>query len=183
MIFSVLSIRKVGAHVLGFSTMADLEQDLKELGVEGISAVGKALSSRAEDYVNDARLEQGWAIMTMKYAETHFKLLQSYDASSLKLTAHDDEIYAKFMGKFSNLRIDILTPDDLKSDAAKTAWRAFCNQFDGKVEDFNFGTLLRLDVTKEYTEENTIVVPRVQFLAIEIARNRHNMNTMHHNTS
>ena len=163
--------------------MAGLEQDLKELGIEGISAVGKALSSRAEDYVNDASLEQSWAIMTMKYAETHFKLLQSYDASNLRLTPHDDEIYAKFMGKFSNLRIDVLTPDDLKSEAAKTAWRSFCNQFDGKVEDFNFGTLLRLDVTKEYTEENTVLVPRVQFLAIEIARNRHHMNTMHNVTN
>ena len=163
--------------------MAGFEQDLKELGVEGISAVGKALSSKAEDYVNEASLEQSWAIMTMKYAETHFKLLQSYDASTLRLTAYDDEIYTKFMEKFSNLRLDILTPDDLKSKSAKVAWREFCNHFDRKVEDFNFGTLLRLDVTKEYTEENTVLVPRVQFLAIEIARNRHHMNTMHHVTS
>lgn len=29
-------------------------------------------------------------------------------------------------------------------------------QFDGVVEDFNYGTLLRLDCTKDYTEENTI---------------------------
>ena len=163
--------------------MAGFEQDLKELGVEGISAVGKALSSRAEDYVNDQNLEQSWAIMAMKYAETHFKLLQSYDATTLKLTASDDEIYSMFMAKFSNLRLELLTPDDLKSEAAKTAWREYCNYFEGKVEDFNFATLLRLDVTKEYTEENTIIVPRVQFLAIEIARNRHHMNTMHHFTS
>jgi len=159
------------------------EQDLKELGVEGVTAVGKALSSRAEDYINDQNLEQSWAIMTMKYAETHFKLLQSYDATTLKLTASDDEIYSVFMAKFSNLRLELLTPDDLKSEAAKPAWREYCNYFEGKVEDFNFGTLLRLDVTKEYTEENTIIVPRVQFLAIEIARNRHHMNTMHHITS
>jgi len=163
--------------------MAGFEQDLKELGVEGISAVGKALSSRAEDYVNDQHLEQSWAIMAMKYAETHFKLLQSYNATTLKLTASDDEIYSMFMAKFSNLRLELLTPDDLKSEAAKIAWREYCNYFEGKVEDFNFATLLRLDVTKEYTEENTIIVPRVQFMAIEIARNRHHMNAMHHVTS
>lgn len=35
-------------------------------------------------------------------------------------------------------------------------WRPFCNQFEGQVEDFNYGTLLRLDCEKDYTEENTI---------------------------
>lgn len=35
-------------------------------------------------------------------------------------------------------------------------WRPFCNQFDGVVEDFNYGTLLRLDCERDYTEENTI---------------------------
>lgn len=35
-------------------------------------------------------------------------------------------------------------------------WRLFCNQFEGLVEDFNYGTLLRLDCEKDYTEENTI---------------------------
>ena len=35
-------------------------------------------------------------------------------------------------------------------------WRPFCNQFEGLVEDFNYGTLLRLDCEKGYTEENTI---------------------------
>ena len=35
-------------------------------------------------------------------------------------------------------------------------WRPFCNEFEGLVEDFNYGTLLRLDCEKDYTEENTI---------------------------
>lgn len=29
-------------------------------------------------------------------------------------------------------------------------------RFEGVVEDFNYGTLLRLDCSKGYTEENTI---------------------------
>lgn len=29
-------------------------------------------------------------------------------------------------------------------------------QFDGVIEDFNYGTLLRLDCSQGYTEENTI---------------------------
>lgn len=35
-------------------------------------------------------------------------------------------------------------------------WRPFCLRFEGVVEDFNYGTLLRLDCSKGYTEENTI---------------------------
>lgn len=35
-------------------------------------------------------------------------------------------------------------------------WRPFCNQFEGLVEDFNYGTLLRLDCQKGYSEENSI---------------------------
>lgn len=35
-------------------------------------------------------------------------------------------------------------------------WRPFCLRFEGVVEDFNYGTLLRLDCRKDYTEENTI---------------------------
>lgn len=35
-------------------------------------------------------------------------------------------------------------------------WRPFCLRFEGVVEDFNYGTLLRLDCRQPYTEENTI---------------------------
>ena len=63
-------------------------------------------------------------------------------------------------------QIDVLNVDDVKSPEAKEVhydfghsglfftfvsynvivlqlWRPFCNQFEGKVKDFNFGTLLR----------------------------------------
>ncbi|NXG04508.1 PBDC1 protein, partial [Sakesphorus luctuosus] len=55
-------------------------------------------------------------------------------------------------------------------------WRPFCLKFEGVVEDFNYGTLLRLDSCREYTEENTIFATRIQFFAIEIARNREGWN-------
>ena len=34
-------------------------------------------------------------------------------------------------------------------------WRAFIEQFKDKVEDYNYGTLLRLDCNKGYTQENS----------------------------
>jgi len=74
-------------------------------------------------------------------------------------------------------------------------WRPFCNRFEGLVEDFNYGTLLRLDAERDYSEENSIfgllvshcssstttttfVSPatRVQFFAVEVARNREGSN-------
>ncbi|NXO19510.1 PBDC1 protein, partial [Oriolus oriolus] len=55
-------------------------------------------------------------------------------------------------------------------------WRPFCLRFEGVVEDFNYGTLLRLDSRREYSEENSIFATRIQFLAIEIARNREGWN-------
>lgn len=66
----------------------------------------------------------------------------------------------------------------MKDEGGKLAWREFCNTYEKseRLVDFNMGTLLRLDSRKEYDEDNTTIVPRVQFFAIEIARNREGEN-------
>lgn len=38
------------------------------------------------------------------------------------------------------------------------------------MPDYNFGTLVRGDATREYAEDNSILVTRVQFYAIEVGR-------------
>lgn len=63
----------------------------------------------------------------------------------------------------------------LKSDASKAKWRRFIERFD-KLEDFSFGTLLRADSSQDFSPENSVFVVRIQFLAIEIARNREGFN-------
>lgn len=55
-------------------------------------------------------------------------------------------------------------------------WRPFCEKFKDVVEDYSFGTLLRLDHTGEYSEHNSILVTRIQFYAIELSRNREGLN-------
>uniref|UniRef100_A0A1B6C9C8 Polysaccharide biosynthesis domain-containing protein n=1 Tax=Clastoptera arizonana TaxID=38151 RepID=A0A1B6C9C8_9HEMI len=55
-------------------------------------------------------------------------------------------------------------------------WRDFCEKFKDIVEDYNFGTLLRINTTGDYSEENSILTTRVQFYAIELARNREGYN-------
>ena len=47
---------------------------------------------------------------------------------------------------------------------------------DKKVEDYNFGTMLRKSPKTEYGENETIFSVRMQFYAIEIARNRAGLN-------
>lgn len=64
----------------------------------------------------------------------------------------------------------------MKSTKGKDKWRPFCEKFKEIVEDYSFGTLLRADATKDYSEENTILVIRIQFYAIELARNREGVN-------
>lgn len=54
-------------------------------------------------------------------------------------------------------------------------WRDFCEHFKS-VDDYSFATLLRLDCTGDYTEENSIIVTKIQFYAVELARNRSGLN-------
>ncbi|KAI4875239.1 hypothetical protein NFI96_010703 [Prochilodus magdalenae] len=152
-------------------------------GVEGATAAAHALSLPAEAYGNDAQLEVMWAMKAYNHAEVYFNLISSVDPKFLKLTKSDDMIYTKFREDFPDFDIKILDPELLKSPEAKEKWRPFCNHFEHLVEDFNYGTLLRLDCEKDYTEENTIFATRIQFFAIEIARNREGYNNIVHSAN
>lgn len=149
--------------------------------MEGAQAAAHALSLPAEAYGNDPQVELMWAMKAYNHAEVYFNLISSVDPKFLKLTKSDDKIHSAFMESFSDLNLEVLDPDLLKSPEAKERWRPFCNQFEGVVEDFNYGTLLRLDCKKDYTEENTIFATRIQFFAIEIARNRGGYNDVVYN--
>ncbi|XP_051906903.1 protein PBDC1 [Hippocampus zosterae] len=149
---------------------------LSSLGPDGASAAAHALSLPAEAYGNDEHLEVMWAMKAYNHAEVYFNLISSVDPKFLKLTKMDDDIYSTFRETFEDLDIKVLHPDQLKSAEAKERWRPFCNRYEGLVEDFNYGTLLRLDCQKDYTEENTIFATRIQFFAVEIARNREGLN-------
>lgn len=97
------------------------------------------------------------------------------DPQILRLTPFDEQIYKTFRQDFPNLRVDVLDENELKSDAGKSKWRSFIEKFD-KIEDFSFGTLIRSNSDEEFSPENCILVVRIQFLAIEIARNREGLN-------
>ena len=147
----------------------------------------KQLAARKKDmqkidsskYVNESGVEELWAEKAFRHAQVYFKLICSINCTKLKLSKFDEELYQNFVVTFPRVKIDVLDEDKLKSAAAKRRWRNFCQMFEYHVEDYNFGTLLRLDCKEGYSESNTTLVPRVQFLAIEIARNRHGLNMCH----
>ncbi|KAH8350344.1 hypothetical protein KR067_000375, partial [Drosophila pandora] len=137
---------------------------------------GASLLSRpAEEFGNDTLVEEMWAAKALEHAEVHFNLLTSVDPSQLKLTPYDDQIYATFRQDFPDLKVGLLSDDILKSAVEKLKWRQFAEKFN-KMEDYSYGTLMRADASKEFSPDNSIFVFRVQFLAIEIARNREGLN-------
>lgn len=106
-------------------------------------------------------------------------MLTSVHPCYIKLTPYDDQIYQSFRQDFPNLRIDILTDDILKSPEGKIAWRQFAEKFN-KLDDYSYGTLMRANAAEEFSPDNAILVVRIQFLAIEIARNREGFNNAVH---
>ncbi|OQR74839.1 RING finger protein 37-like [Tropilaelaps mercedesae] len=135
------------------------------------------LARPAEEFVNHGDVETLWAIKASEHMEVYFRLLKSIDPKLLRLTPLDQQLLDDFNATFGN-KIDVAKLDEtsLKSEESKALWRDFCNRYEDLVEDFNFATIVRLDSTGDYCEENTILVPRVQFYAIEIARNRGGFN-------
>ncbi|XP_024878320.1 protein PBDC1 [Temnothorax curvispinosus] len=134
------------------------------------------LSRPAEEFENDPSLEAMWAMKAMEHAEVYFNILCSVDPKLLKLTPHDEQIYKTFKDTFPSMKVDKVDEDELKSLEGKTKWRFFCEQFKDIVEDYSFGTLLRADCTGDYSEQNSILTTRIQFYAIELARNRDGFN-------
>merc|ERR1711936_665649 len=136
-----------------------------------------SLDDDPSKYGNDEQLEHLWVVKAIDFAEVHYDLLQSINSRYLKLTHIDDRIYEAYFSTFPDLNVTKLTEEELKTVEAKAKWRHFCEQFKPLIEDYNFGTLLRLDSSGDYCEENTTFSYRLQFLAIEIARNRNGCNT------
>lgn len=133
----------------------------------------------AENAENNEEIEQQFAVKAVMQAETYWNLISKVQASKLKLTRHDDDIFTALLEDFPEFKdpknVAVISEEEMKSTLGKAKWRAFCEKFN-EVDDYNFGTLLRPDVAGEYTQENSIFAVRIQFYAIEIARNRYGLN-------
>jgi hypothetical protein len=103
--------------------------------------------------------------------ETYWNILEKIPGSKLRLTKYDDDIYKHFKNEFPDFDTKgTINEDDMKSKEGKEKWRKFIGEYEKKVEDFNFGTMLRASASTDYGEKETIFAVRMQFYAIEIAR-------------
>ncbi|QPG75272.1 hypothetical protein FOA43_002623 [Brettanomyces nanus] len=142
-----------------------------------MSATTKFDAEKAE---NMQEIEQQFSVKAVDQLEAYWKLLGAIPGSKLRLTPFDEEIYDEFIKVFpeykQTAKVCVISENEIKSKEGKERWRGFLKKFEKKVEDYNFGTMERVDASKEYTEENTILVLRLQFYAFEIARNKLGLN-------
>ncbi len=103
--------------------------------------------------------------------ETYWNILEKVPGSKLRLTKFDDEILEHFKKDFPEFDPSAtINEDDMKSKEGKEQWRKFITEYEKKVEDYNFGAMLRASPKTEYDQSGTIFAVRMQFYAVEIAR-------------
>ncbi|KAF3762069.1 hypothetical protein M406DRAFT_53381 [Cryphonectria parasitica EP155] len=126
---------------------------------------------------NFEEIEKQFAVKAVQHLETYWAILEKVKASTLRLTKIDNDIYEHLLKDFPEFDpAEPLNEDKMKSPEGKKRWRDFMMAYENKVDDYSFGTILRKDPKEEYTEHGTIFVPRMQFYAVEIARNRKGLN-------
>ncbi|TFB02547.1 hypothetical protein CCMA1212_005247 [Trichoderma ghanense] len=113
----------------------------------------------------------------VQHMATYWSILEKVKGSSLRLTKIDDEIYEHLKEAFPEFDpAATIDEDQMKSKTGKERWREFMMKYEKKVDDYNFGTMVRNNAKAEYEQDTTIFVPRMQFYAIEIARNKNGLN-------
>uniref|UniRef100_A0A7E4VQP9 Polysacc_synt_4 domain-containing protein n=1 Tax=Panagrellus redivivus TaxID=6233 RepID=A0A7E4VQP9_PANRE len=132
------------------------------------------LNDDGDNYINDPSLEFAWVMQATEKASIHMNVIMAVDTRKLKLTKDQDEIYAKFREMFPNLDVRSVDENELKADN-KATWAEFCKHFE-TVDDYNFGTIMRIKADGIYNSENTIICPKIIFLAVEGARNVEGIN-------
>ncbi|KAI9713697.1 MAG: hypothetical protein M1828_001386 [Chrysothrix sp. TS-e1954] len=134
-----------------------------------LGPAGAQLNPEQADNFED--IEKQFAVKVVQHMETYWKILERKPGSQLRLTKIDDEIHEKFRESFPDFDPTVtINEDDMKSKEGKEQWRNFVNQFEKKVDDYNFGTMIRANPKWEYGEKETIFAVRMQFYAVEIAR-------------
>ena len=134
----------------------------------------------AESASNNEEMEQQFAVRAVQQMTVYWSILEKMPGSKLRLTRLDDEIYEHLKKDFPDFDPAAeLDEEEVKSKDGKERWRNFCmvySEGENKIEDYNFGTMLRRSPKFEYGEKETMFAVRVQFYAIEIARNRAGLN-------
>ena len=138
----------------------------------------------ADQAPNYEEMEKQFAVKAVHQMTVYWSILEKMPGSKLRLTRMDDEILEHFKKEFPDFGTGLeINEDEMKSKEGKEKWRNFCMVYekgDKAIEDYNFGTMLRKSPKTEYGEKETIFAVRMQFYALEIARNRAGLNDWIH---
>lgn len=93
----------------------------------------------------------------VEHLMTYWSILEKVKGSQLRLTKMDDEIYEDFKANFPEFDpAATIDEDAMKSKAGKEKWRNWMNQYEKKINDYNFGTIIRSNPKFEYDKDTTI---------------------------
>ena len=88
---------------------------------------------------------------------TYWSILEKVKGSALRLTKIDDDILDHLKRDFPDFDpAETIDEDAMKSKEGKERWRNFMMAYEKKVDDYNFGTMLRSNPKWEYGEKETI---------------------------
>uniref|UniRef100_A0A915PJU0 Polysaccharide biosynthesis domain-containing protein n=1 Tax=Setaria digitata TaxID=48799 RepID=A0A915PJU0_9BILA len=139
------------------------------------SVVLEEVAYGSAEYANDPSFEIAWAVKAAERANIHMSLLLTCNTNELTMHKKYSVIYDKFRELFPKMNIEEVAEVELKGKN-KQHWYTFCEHFKEEVEDYNLATIMRIRADGAYSEANTIVVPKIIFLAVEIARNKEGVN-------
>lgn len=107
----------------------------------------------------------------IQHMETYWKILKNKRGSQLRLTKMDDEIYEHLKADFPELDpAEDIVEDKLKSKEGKERWRKFMMAYEKKVEDFNFGTMLRVSPKDDVDTEERVIFGRSGLMCFSLSR-------------
>ena len=144
---------------------------------------------------NDPGVERVGSAETWRVCEAHWKQLTAARVPKELVLSEDEKqdrhLYHTFRSQFG-LDVSHVSWADLHNQFEMGKWRAVLSACEGRVKWYNMMYLLRADVKKSYSEQKDdmgppddtgvchpdglLLVPRIQWLMVEIARNREGLN-------
>ena len=95
--------------------------------------------------------------IAVQHMSTYWAVLEKVRGSSLRLTKMDDDIREHLQKDFPEFDpAATIDEDEMKSKTGKERWRKFMMAYEKKIDDYNFGTLMRTDPKLEYGNDETI---------------------------
>ncbi len=107
--------------------------------------------------LTSSQIEKQFAVKAVQHMETYWAILERVRGSALRLTKLDDDIYEHLLKDFPEFdAAETIDEDQMKSKEGKERWRSFMMAYEKKVDDYNFGTMLRSNPKWEYGQKETI---------------------------